>query len=123
MNMFPTVDLFASHFSKKCNKYFSKRMDPEASAMDAFTQDWSQQVVYAFPPPNLLWRTITKILENKCNAIVIALKWTSRSWHQRLQLLVDKSKTILPDMMVLPLFTTQTQSQWRVYRIHSQTRV
>ena len=49
-------DLFADHANTLCRNYYTlDRTDPQASAVDAFLQDWStlQGRLYAFPPPQL----------------------------------------------------------------------
>ena len=58
----PTVDLFATQFSTKCPTYFAKNNhDQKAAAHDAFSQVWTQRDLYAFPPPNLVQRTISRM--------------------------------------------------------------
>ena len=44
------VDLFASRLTRQLPHFFSWRADPEASAIDAFMQDWSQLRGFANPP-------------------------------------------------------------------------
>ena len=46
------VDLFASCLTTQLERFFSWRPDPEAKAVNAFAQDWSQLQgkSYASPP-------------------------------------------------------------------------
>ena len=46
----PEVDLFASRTSHQIQTYMSLKPDPNCIAVDALQQDWSQGVLYAFPP-------------------------------------------------------------------------
>ena len=45
----PKLDIFASSLYFKLVKYFSWKPDPEAVAVDAFAQDWTNLEFYAFP--------------------------------------------------------------------------
>ncbi|KAJ1092656.1 hypothetical protein NDU88_005766 [Pleurodeles waltl] len=44
------VDLFASRLSYQIDRFFSWRPDPLAIASDAFLQNWTGSLLYAFPP-------------------------------------------------------------------------
>jgi hypothetical protein len=50
----PEVDLFASRLNHKVEKYISWKPDPQAYAVDAFTQNWADMKFYAFPPFSLI---------------------------------------------------------------------
>uniref|UniRef100_A0AC35F6U8 Reverse transcriptase domain-containing protein n=1 Tax=Panagrolaimus sp. PS1159 TaxID=55785 RepID=A0AC35F6U8_9BILA len=67
----PTVDLFASRVNKKCNAYFSLNPDPEATGIDAFAHNWKDLFAYAFPPFNLIGRTIRKAQSDGADIILI----------------------------------------------------
>ena len=47
------VNLFASRLTTQLQRFFSWRPDPEAEALDAFSQDWTQLQgkTYSNPPP------------------------------------------------------------------------
>ena len=67
----PRCDLFASRFTARAPKFFSRRPDPRAAAVDAFAQSWKAHklgLALAFAPPLLLRRVIQKAAweENKC---------------------------------------------------------
>ena len=72
----PTIDLFASRFNTKCTSFVSWKFDPEASFTDAFTVNWTEHFVYAFPPFILLNRVIQKMTAENVQGIVIAPDWT-----------------------------------------------
>jgi len=77
----PEVDLFASHLSNKCARFFSWHPDPGAEAVDAFTVDWCFNLGYAFPPFCLIPRVLKKIRISKCQCIVVVPNWPSQSWY------------------------------------------
>ena len=57
----PEIDLFATRFSTKLDHFYSHTQDPCALGTNAFLHSWTSKVVYAFPPPCLIQRTISKI--------------------------------------------------------------
>ena len=60
-----TVDLFASHLSAKLHTYYSWRLDPGATAVNALWQPWGTSIGYAFPPFCLIGRCLTIISSEK----------------------------------------------------------
>lgn len=77
----PYIDLFASRVNKKCNVYVSWLNDPDASAIDAFTLNWSRFFFYAFPPFSLILRTLEKIIADKAEGILVVPMWPSQPWY------------------------------------------
>ena len=55
------VDLFATHLSTQCQRFFSWRPDPYAEATDVFLQTWTHLKGYANPPWNLIGYTISQV--------------------------------------------------------------
>ena len=77
----PQIDLFASHLNHRLPVWFSRTPADGATAVDAFAQSWAGFAVYAFPPANLLQRTLLKIRDEQVEeAIVIAPLWPGRPW-------------------------------------------
>ena len=77
----PSIDLFASRLNAKCSGYFSWRADPGSLACDAFAQSWKGLVAYAFPPFNLVGRTIRKAIHDGSESIIIvAPRWHSQAF-------------------------------------------
>ena len=78
----PQIDLFASAHNHKLDLWFSGRNCPEATAVDAFAQSWTGWYVYAFPPFNLIRRTLLKIRSDQVEeAIVVLPNWPRRPWY------------------------------------------
>ena len=57
----PTVDLFAHFTNKKCAKFYSYGKTPHTSGVDAFTRDWSQEIVWCCPPVNKIIADLQKV--------------------------------------------------------------
>ena len=67
----PEIDLFATRLSAKCKLYVSVKPDPNAFAVDAFTQNWNDIKGYAFPPFSLIGRILAKIKREEALITVI----------------------------------------------------
>jgi hypothetical protein len=78
---FPEIDLFADRINKKCNKYASWKLDPDALVIDAFTISWSDYYFYAFPPVSCVLKALRKIINDKAVGIVVVPAWPSQPWY------------------------------------------
>ena len=86
----PELDLFASRLNCQVNVYVSWKPDLSAVAIDAFSIPWSAILCYMFPPISLLGQVLRKVVEEKAEAISIALLWTTQYWFSiLLSLLID----------------------------------
>ena len=81
----PEEDLLASRLNRKLPRYVSWSMDLEAWRVDAFSFDWSETVVYAFPPFSLVGRVLQKLLADQAKGIIMAPWWPTQHWFARLQ--------------------------------------
>ena len=59
------IDLFAARHNRQLPRYFSFKPDPEAEAVDALAQNWSNLKLYAFPPFILIGRCLRKLDQRK----------------------------------------------------------
>lgn len=75
-----SVDLFASRLNHKLEKYVSRRADPKAMAIDAFSLTWANECYFIFPPFSLIGRILKKVQEDKTKAVLIAPIWSTQSW-------------------------------------------
>ena len=76
----PSVDLFASRLNAQLLVYASFSPDPFSTFVDAFSISWSQfDYIYAYPPFNLLSRTISKIRREGATAILICPAWPGQA--------------------------------------------
>ena len=83
-----SVDLFASRNNNKLSRYVSRRPDPEAYAIDAFSLPWANDVFYMFPPFSLIGRILQKVQEEGTEAVIVAPIWTTQSWWPSLLSLI-----------------------------------
>ena len=66
---------------KKFYYFFS---NPLTSEVDAFSFDWSQDIIYAFPDFNLIPRVLQKIENEKIEEILVVPMFVNQSWFTRL---------------------------------------
>ncbi len=90
------VDLFASRLTRQLPRFFSWRPDPEAAAVDAFTQDWSKIRGYANPPWCLIPRCLTHIKRQRARVLLIAPLWKTQPWFPVLLDMLEDYPRILP---------------------------
>ena len=70
LNFTPTIEIFASKFSRKLPCYVSLVPDPEAICIDAFSFSWTNNM-YAFPPLPLISRVVNKIVSDEATNFVL----------------------------------------------------
>ena len=93
------IDLFASRL--KLQRYVSWRPDPYAVATDAFSIDWGQLKAYAFPPFNLIPRTLMKVISDNANLLLVAPVWQAQHWWPLLLRLTVKHPVLLRSSQTL----------------------
>ena len=88
----------------------SRKPDPTAFAVDAFTLNWADYKSFIFPPFSIIGRVIAQIMINKCTAIVVVPYWASQPWFPAaLQLITEPPLIIPPSKSLLQLpGTSQT---------------
>ena len=74
------IDLFATRLTNQLKSYVSWRPGPHAVATDAVSIDWSQIKGYAFPPFNLIPRTLLKVINDNANIVLVAPVWRTQHW-------------------------------------------
>ena len=88
----PQVDLFATLANHQLPLWFSRNPDQGAVAVNALSQTWTGWSVYAFPPINLIMRTLLKVRDEKVEeAILVVPYWPRKPWFPLLlQMAVDR---------------------------------
>ena len=81
----PDIDMFASRINCQLDRFVSYTPDPNAFAINAFTLDWSNLAIYAFPPFSCVGKMVRKIIQDKAKGIIIVPNWPSQSWFSMLQ--------------------------------------
>ena len=89
------TDLFASRLSTQLKNYISWRPDPEAIHTDALTVHWAPLKGYAFPPFNLIPKTLEKVMIDKSEIILVAPIWQAQHWWPVLLKLLISQPVIL----------------------------
>jgi len=74
---YPQWDLFASGESSLAPSFFSITKEATSQGTDALLQDWSslQGPLYAFPPPQLMPRVLSKVVVERVDLIIITPCW------------------------------------------------
>jgi hypothetical protein len=90
-----TVDLFASHQNCQLTRFVSRNPSPGASAVDAFSMDWSKENAWVHPPFAMISRVLEKISLSGGEATLIAPLWTSQPWFLPLLRLAIKVPILL----------------------------
>ena len=67
--------------SKKYVKYVSWKRDPGSVAIEAFTIEWKQYYLYAFPPFSMILKTLKKIRQEGSRGIVVVPQWYFQPWY------------------------------------------
>ena len=62
----------------KCELYVPFKPDPNAFAVDAFTQNWND--IKGLPPFSLIGRILEKIKRDETSVIVIVPCWQTQTW-------------------------------------------
>ena len=81
----PDIDMFASRINCQLDRFVSYTPDPNAFAVNAFTLDWRNLAIYAFPPFSCVGKMVRKIIQDKAEGIIIVPNWPSQSWFSMLQ--------------------------------------
>ena len=99
------TDLFASRLTKQLPSFFSWRPDPEATAIDAFNQNWAQTRGFANPPWCLIARCLSQIKRQMARVVIITPLWASQPWYPIILGMLEDYPRILPaveDLVILP---------------------
>ncbi|VDI77994.1 Hypothetical predicted protein [Mytilus galloprovincialis] len=90
------IDLFASKYNYRLDKYVSFGPDVKAFAVNAFSLNWSDYYAYIFPPFSVLSAVLQKICLERATAVVIAPLFSTQPWFPVMLKLVCKQPYILP---------------------------
>ena len=94
-------DCFASRLNTKLKTFFAWHSDPYASAIDAFSNSWEDNV-YLFPPITMIHTVISKfIAEEVGHGLLICPFWPSQPWFPSLLEILIDSPLILPSGSIM----------------------
>ena len=92
----PSINLFASRLNHKLPTYSSFGPDPFCTYVDTFSFSWNEfDCVYAYPPFNLLCRTLAKIRQEGATALVICPAWPNQPWFPMMLSMLVKPPLLL----------------------------
>lgn len=72
-----TVDCFASQYTAKCSKFYSKFWCPGTFGVDAFSFDWSKDNNWLVPPLYLVPRAVFHVEHCQARGVLIVPSWKS----------------------------------------------
>jgi hypothetical protein len=72
-----SIDLFASHLSKKSDKFLSKYWCTGTAGVNAFAYSWAGEFAWLVPPPYLIISVLKHCEACKAKGVLIAPKWPS----------------------------------------------
>ena len=94
---FPTIDCFATRINTQHQYYASRRPDPYAKIIDAFSFNWATEECYIFPPFSLVPRVLQKVRTDATTVMMVLPKWPTQSWWpEALDMMVGKPYIIRP---------------------------
>ena len=76
----PTIDCFASRINSQHEHYASRRPDPYAKVVDAFSFNWNTEKCYMFPPFSIVPRVLQKIPSDEATVLIVLPKWPTQAW-------------------------------------------
>ena len=99
----PQIDLFASLQNHQLPLWFSRHPCPQALAVDALAQPWTGWSVYAFPPINLIMKTLLKVRNEEVEDVILVVPfWPRKPWFPLLlQMTVDLPVQFRPRINLL----------------------
>ena len=75
-----TVDRFASYLNKKLMRFNSKFWSPGVEAVDAFSQNWKNEINWIVPPISMICKAIKHLIFCKAKGTLIVPKWPSSAF-------------------------------------------
>ena len=73
-----SIDLFATHLTKKPANFVSWRPDPEAYHLDAFTVNWCDVKGYACPPFGFITKVLMKVMKEQATIMLVVPVWKTQ---------------------------------------------
>ena len=90
----PSVDRFADYLNTKLPRFNSRFLCPNTEAVDAFTQDWSNDFNWLVPPIYLVGRVLAYMKQNHFSGILIVPIWRSAYfWPEIRDIMTGKQRT------------------------------
>ncbi len=72
-----TIDRFATYYNCQTSRFNSRWWNPGTEAVDAFSQDWSQDINWVVPPVNMIKKALDHCLNCRAVACFVVPVWKS----------------------------------------------
>ena len=92
----PTIDCFASRINTQHKNYASRRPDPFAKLIDAFSFNWNTEKCYIFPPFSLIARVLQKIRTDTATVLMVFPKWPTQAWWPEATSMMVRKPYVIP---------------------------
>ncbi len=93
----PLIDVFASPQNHRLPLWYSTQPHPQSLGTNSLSHSWLGFKIYAFPPLNLIQRTLLKIKSERVEeAIVILPFWPGRLWYNLLTTMAVTQPIMFP---------------------------
>lgn len=111
-----SIDRFADNYNKKVPRFNSKHYCPGTSAVNAFTENWSNENNWMCPPINLIGSTIRHIKFCKGKGTLLIPMWKSTYFWPIIYPNGIRMASFVKDFTVLePYFISNTNSIFSGY--------
>jgi len=108
----PDIDLFASRINAQVATYVAWKPDPSATYINAFSFDWANKNLYAFPPFSIIARVLKKLQEDQATLLAVLPLWPTQGWFPRALQLLTQTPLLLPQHpLILPQDPSRTHTQ------------
>ena len=72
-----TIDRFSNSYNNHCERFNSRWWVPGTEGVDAFNQDWGNDINWLVPPPRLIVNCIRKMETDHAQGTLVVPKWKS----------------------------------------------
>ena len=79
LQVYPTLDAFASRSTTQLERYMSWFPDSQAVAQDALLHQWDE-ITYLFPPVPLMLKVLRLVREQGISAVLVCPQWPTALW-------------------------------------------
>ena len=90
------VDLFAARVNTHCLLFFSMKDSDAPLGVDALAHPWSNTLLYAFPPVELIPPVLERVRQQGLSLILVAPWWPAKSWYAEIVSLLAARPLQLP---------------------------
>jgi hypothetical protein len=75
-----SVDRFASNFTHKVDRFYSKYWCDGSTGVDAFAYNWEKEYCWIAPPPKLTGKVLSHMKYCRARGVLMIPKWVSSAW-------------------------------------------